>query len=255
MCLAFSLSIQQGIAQQTIVMYHESPIHGTVLWDRTTSDRVFFTHEQGLSDTLIQFVPRREVEYIECDSSRYVYKGARKGWQLWDGTAFSATPQHGMLYGVSGGIVSKGWSVEGSAMHYLSRSNFFGIGGYFRYANTAPFKHVNEHWGYNYTNQAFSLGVQFEFRGYLRKLKSFYYIQVGGGCTYHRFVDCKPEYLAQFAVMAAAFMKAVSGVESVDYASLAGVLVLVAAVSLFGWKTCLGGRPFRKIMKMKTKNR
>ena len=48
---------------------------------------------------------------------------------------------------------------------------------------------------------------------------------------------------------------AVSGVESVDYASLAGVLVLVAAVSLFGWKTCLGGRPFRKIMKMKTKNR
>ena len=194
MYLAFSLSIQQGIAQQTIVMYHESPIHGTVLWDRTTSDRVFFTHEQGLSDTLIQFVPRREVEYIECDSSRYVYKGARKGWQLWDGTAFSATPQHGMLYGVSGGIVSKGWSVEGSAMHYLSRSNFFGIGGYFRYANTALFKHVNEHWGYNYTNQAFSLGVQFEFRGYLRKLKSFYYIQVGGGCTYHRFVDCKPEY-------------------------------------------------------------
>lgn len=45
---------------------------------------------------------------------------------------------------------------------------------------------------------------------------------------------------------------AVAGVESVDYDALAGVLVLVAAVSLFGWKTGIGGRPFRKILKQKT---
>lgn len=45
---------------------------------------------------------------------------------------------------------------------------------------------------------------------------------------------------------------AVAGVESVDYDALAGVLVLVAAVSLFGWKTGIGGRPFGKILKQKT---
>lgn len=190
-----SLSVLSGAAQQTIVMYHESPIRGTVLWDQTTSERVFFTHEQGLSDTLVQFVPRREVEYIvDCDSSKYVYKGVRKGWQQWEGRTFTSAPQHAMMYGLSGGIISKGWLVDASAMRYLHRSNFLGIGGFLRYASTSPFKTRNEHWGYTYTNQAFSLGVQFEFRGYMRKLKSFYYIQIGGGCTYHRFVDCKPEY-------------------------------------------------------------
>lgn len=197
LCSMISLGIVPGIAQQTIVLYHEAPIQGTVLWDQTTSDKVFFTHEQGLSDTLVQFVARREVEYIESDSCKLVYKGPRKGWQPWEGRSFTSAPQHGMLYGVSGGVISKGWNVEGSAMHYLSRSNFLGIGGFFRYANTSPFKTVNEHWGYNYTNQAFSLGVQLEFRGYLRKLKSFYYIQIGGGCTYHRFVDCSPEYFIE----------------------------------------------------------
>lgn len=45
---------------------------------------------------------------------------------------------------------------------------------------------------------------------------------------------------------------AVAGVESVDYAALVGVLALVVVVSLFGWKTGIGGRPFGKILKQKT---
>ena len=47
---------------------------------------------------------------------------------------------------------------------------------------------------------------------------------------------------------------AVAGVESVDYTALAGVLALVAIFALLGWKTGAGGRPFRKIMKIKIKD-
>ena len=191
----FCLGASPLAAQQTIFLQHDPPVQGTVLWDRTKGgDRLFFLQADSAGDTLVQFVPSRKVEYIDCDSCKYVYKGRRQGWRPWKGRNFASTPQHGMLYGVSGGVITDGWSVDASAMRYLHRSNFLGIGGFLRYASTSPFKTRNEHWGYTYTNQAFSLGVQFEFRGYMRKLKSFYYIQIGGGCTYHRFVDCKPEY-------------------------------------------------------------
>ena len=190
----FCLGVSPLAAQQTIFLQHDPPVQGTVLWDRTKGgDRLFFLQADSAGDTLVQFVPSRKVEYIDCDSCKYVYKGRRQGWRPWKARNFAFTPQHGMLYGVSGGIITDGWSVDASAMRYLNRSNFIGVGLFARYAENTPFKQRDENWGYSYRNQAFSLGIQLELRGYFRRLKTFYYLQIGGGCSYHHYGDWQPK--------------------------------------------------------------
>lgn len=187
------LGISPLSAQQTIFLRHDDPIRGTVLWDRTTTDRLFFQSTDNSGESLVQFIPSRKVEYIDCDSCKFVYKGPRKGWQPWKGDSFTSTPRHGMLYGVSGGIITDGWSVDASAMRYVNWSNFFGVGLFARYAENTPFKQKDDVWGYSYRNQAFSLGIQLEFRGYIQRLKTFYYLQIGGGCSYHHFGNWQPK--------------------------------------------------------------
>lgn len=179
-------------AQQTIYLRHDSPIQGTVLWDRSNDgNQLFFLQADSAGDTLVQFVPSRKVEYIDCDSCKLVYKGTRKGWQRWNGRSFTATPQHGMLYGVSGSLITDGWSVDASAMRYLNRSNFFGLGLFARYTETSPFRKEtrmeNTTDGYFYKSQGVSFGAQVELRGYSHKLKTFYYLDLGLGIAYHRF--------------------------------------------------------------------
>ena len=190
----FCLGVSPLAAQQTIFLQHDPPVQGTVLWDRTKGgDRLFFLQADSAGDTLVQFVPSRKVEYIDCDSCKYVYKGRRQGWRPWKGRNFASTPQHGMLYGVSGGVITDGWSVDASAMRYLNRSNFFGIGFFARYTETSLFRKEeqmeNTANGYSYINQGISFGGQVELRGYSRKLRTFYYLDLGLGVAYHRFSD------------------------------------------------------------------
>lgn len=190
----FCLGVSPLAAQQTIFLQHDPPIQGTILWDRSKDgDQLFFLQADSAGDTLVQFVPSRKVEYIDCDSCKYVYKGRRHGWQPWKGQTFAFTPQHGMLYGISGGIITDGWSVDASAMRYLNRSNFFGIGFFVRYAESSPFRReprsIQDAYGYSYNNQSISFGGQVELRGYSRKLRTFYYLDLGLGVTYHQLSD------------------------------------------------------------------
>lgn len=105
----FCLGVSPLAAQQTIFLQHDPPIQGTILWDRSKDgDQLFFLQADSAGDTLVQFVPSRKVEYIDCDSCKYVYKGRRQGWRPWKGRNFASTPQHGMLYGVSGGVITDG---------------------------------------------------------------------------------------------------------------------------------------------------
>ena len=179
------LGISPLSAQQTIFLRHDDPIRGTVLWDRTTTDRLFFQSTDNSGDTLVQFVPRREVEYIvDCDSSKYVYKGVRKGWQPWRGKGFHEEPRQQMLYGVSGSWILDGWSADASFMRVLNRNSRIAVGGFVRYMFTQP---VPLPVKTSYDHHAIVFGPQAEFRGYSRRLKSYFYLDFGLGATYHRF--------------------------------------------------------------------
>ena len=179
-------------SQDVIVLHKENKLTGRVLWEKSKGDSLFYRSAVSSGDSLLLFVPRRRVEYVLSDGDRrMLYRGKTRGWQPWRGRTFNEVPQHRMLYGVSGGIITDGWSAEASAMRYLNRSNFFGIGGFVRYAETNPFRKdvgmKNTTLGYSYDNRAVSLGGQAEFRGYLRRLKTYGYLQLGVGCSYHRF--------------------------------------------------------------------
>lgn len=179
-------------SQDVIVLHGEPSRTGRVLWEKSDGDRLFYDSVTPQGDSLQLFIPRRKVEYVlRADDSRMMYRGKTKGWQPWRGGTFNEVPQHRMLYGVSGGIISDGWSAEASAMRFLNRANSFGIGGFVRYTETNPFRtHIrmtNTTLGYSYDDRAVSLGGQAEFRGYLRRLKTYGYLQLGVGCSYHRF--------------------------------------------------------------------
>ena len=182
-------------SQDTILLREGGEtLTGRVLWDESRGDSLFYRHANGAGDSLLLFIPRRKVEYVvRADDSRMMYRGRNKGWQPWRGRTFNEVPQQRMLYGLSGGIISDGWSAEASAMRFLNRANCFGFGGFVRYTETNPFrKRVSIEYqyptsGYSYNDRALSLGGQAELRGYLRRLKTFGYVQLGVGCSYHRF--------------------------------------------------------------------
>ena len=181
-----------GWSQDVIVLHGERPLTGRVVWDKSKGDRLFYDTVTPQGDSLQLFVPRHKVEYVvRSDDSRMMYRGRNKGWQPWRGRTFHEVPQQRMFYGVSGGIITDGWSAEASAMRYLNRANFFGVGGFVRYTETSPFRSDERvaftALGYSYDHRAVSAGGQFELRGYVRRLKTFGYLQVGFGCSYHRF--------------------------------------------------------------------
>ena len=181
-------------SQDVIVLHKENKLTGRVLWEKSKGDSLFYRSAVSSGDSLLLFVPRRRVEYVLSDGDRrMLYRGKTRGWQPWQGRTFNEVPQHRMLYGVSGGIITDGWSAEASAMRYLNRFNYFGIGGFVRYTETAPSKRKDAEMVYSYRNRAVSVGVQFEVCGYIRKLKTFYYLQAGVGCSYHDFSDWSVE--------------------------------------------------------------
>ena len=170
-------------SQDVIVLHKENKLTGRVLWEKSKGDSLFYRSAVSSGDSLLLFVPRRRVEYVLSDGDRrMLYRGKTRGWQPWRGRTFNEVPQHRMLYAASWSTILDGWSVEASAMRYLNRSNFFGIGGFVRYAETNPFRKdvgmKNTTLGYSYDNRAVSLGGQAEFRGYLRRLKTYGYLQL-----------------------------------------------------------------------------
>lgn len=159
-------------SQDVIVLHKENKLTGRVLWEKSKGDSLFYRSAVSSGDSLLLFVPRRRVEYVLSDGDRrMLYRGKTRGWQPWRGRTFNEVPQHRMLYGVSGGTITDGWSAEASAMRYLSRFNYFGIGGFVRYTETAPSKRKDAEMVYSYRNRAVSVGVQFEVCGYIRSLK------------------------------------------------------------------------------------
>lgn len=194
LCVFCMGGVLSGRSQDVIVLHKDNPLAGRVLWEKSKGDSLFYRSAVSSGDSLLLFVPRRRVEYVLSDGDRrMLYRGKTRGWQPWRGRTFNEVPQHRMLYGVSGGIITDGWSVEASAMRYLNRSNFFGIGSFVRFTETNPTREnvrmKETTTGYSYGNRAVALGGQAELRGYVRRLKTFGYLQLGVGCSYHRFSD------------------------------------------------------------------
>ena len=194
LCVFCMGGVLSGRSQDVIVLHKDNPLAGRVLWEKSKGDSLFYRSAVLSGDSLLLFVPRRRVEYVLSDGDRrMLYRGKTRGWQPWRGRTFNEVPQHRMLYGVSGGIITDGWSVEASAMRYLNRSNFFGIGSFVRFTETNPTREnvrmKETTTGYSYGNRAVALGGQAELRGYVRRLKTFGYLQLGVGCSYHRFSD------------------------------------------------------------------
>ena len=193
-------------SQDVIYLNNKDSIGGRVVWEKSRGDDLHYMSAVSAGDSLPLFVPRHRVEYVVmADGRRMLYRGERKGWCEWSRKSFDGVPQHKMLYGVSGGIITDGWSADISAMRYLNRANFFGVGGFVRYAETALLrKSIRlEHRpiGYKYEHRAMSLGGQIEFRGYARRLKTYYYVQAGVGFSYHKFSDWHYEWKQEYAYM------------------------------------------------------
>ena len=192
----FGMAAALPCRSQDVILLREGgePLTGRVLWDESRGDSLFFRRAIGAGDTLLLFTPRRRVDYVlRSDDSRMTYRGKRGGWQPWRGRTFHEMPRQRMLYGVSGGILTDGWSAEASAMRYLDRDNYFGVGGFIRYTETSPFRTdiclKYSAYGYSYVDRALSLGGQVELRCYMRRLKTYGYLQLGIGCSCHRFSD------------------------------------------------------------------
>lgn len=179
-------------SQDVIVLRGEQSLTGRVLWEKSKGDSLFYNSAVSVGDSLLLFVPRRRVEYVISvdNDERMLYKGKSKGWQPWQGRAFNEVPQQQMLYGASWSTILGGWSVDASAMRILNRNNRIGVGAFVRYLSTQPTR--DSYWDVNptvdtYDHQAIAFGPQAEIRGYSRRLKTFFYIDIGLGATYHRF--------------------------------------------------------------------
>jgi len=191
------------MSQDTIVLKNRQTIGGRVVWELSRGDDLHYLAAALEGDSMRLFLPRHRVDYVlAADGRRMVYHGQRKGWTEWQGRTFEGLPRHRMQYGLLGGILSAGWSAEAAAMRYLNRANYFGIGGFVRYASTSPsrqgVRNLKTTRGYSYDHRAFSLGAEAEFRGYLRSLKTFLYLQLGAGVSYHRFSGWKYEWKPQY---------------------------------------------------------
>ena len=96
-------------SQDVIVLHKENKLTGRVLWEKSKGDSLFYRSAVSSGDSLLLFVPRRRVEYVLSDGDRrMLYRGKTRGWQPWRGRTFNEVPQHRMLYGVSGGIITDG---------------------------------------------------------------------------------------------------------------------------------------------------
>ena len=185
----FLLFVSQGIfiarSQNVIKLQGDRQVEGAVLWERSKKDTVFYRVASSDSDSLLLFIPRRAVRYILDEENRPImYRGRDKGWQPWRGKGFHEEPRQQMLYGVSGSWILDGWSADASFMRVLNRNSRIAVGGFVRYMFTQP---VPLPVKTSYDHHAVVFGPQVEFRGYSRRLKSFFYIDFGVGGAYHRF--------------------------------------------------------------------
>lgn len=205
--LLFLTAVLAGLlpckSQDTIVLKNRCTIEGRVAWSLSRGDDLHYHMAAAEGDSMRLCVPRHRVDYVRtADGRRMVYHGDRRGWAEWQGRTFAEVPRQRMQYAVSGGILSAGWSAEAAAMRYLNRANYFGVGGFVRYASTTPsrqgVRNRKTTFGYHYDNRAVSLGAQAEFRGYLRSLRTFLYVQLGAGVSYHRFTGWQYEWKPQY---------------------------------------------------------
>lgn len=185
----FLLFVSQGIfiarSQNVIKLQGDRQVEGAVLWERSKKDTVFYRVASSDSDSLLLFIPRRAVRYILDEENRPImYRGRDKGWQPWRGKGFHEEPRQQMLYGVSGSWILDGWSADASFMRVLNRNSRIAVGGFVRYMFTQP---VPLPVKTSYDHHAIVFGPQAEFRGYSRRLKSYFYLDFGLGATYHRF--------------------------------------------------------------------
>lgn len=173
-------------SQDVVLLQGDQRILGDVLWEKSKKDTVFYRVASFESDSMLLFIPRRAVKYILDEENRpMTYRGRKKGWQQWKGKNFHEEPRQQMLYGTSGSWILDGWSADASAMRVMNRNSKIAIGGFIRYMFTQPIPEPVKH--YSYDHHAIVFGPQAEFRGYSRRLKSYFYLDFGLGATYHRF--------------------------------------------------------------------
>lgn len=167
-------------SQDTILLREGgATLTGRVLWDKSRGDRLFYDSVTPQGDSLQLFIPRRKVEYVvRADDSRMIYRGREKGWQPWRGRTFNEVPQQRMQYGAAWSTILDGWSADASVLRMMNRNYRVGIGAFVRYLSTRPsrddyFRIVT------YDHQAVAFGPQVEIRGYSRRLKTFFYVDIG----------------------------------------------------------------------------
>ena len=185
LCVFCMGGVLSGRSQDVIFLHKDNPLAGRVLWEKSKGDSLFYRSAVSSGDSLLLFVPRRRVEYVLSDGDRrMLYRGKTRGWQPWRGKGFHEEPRQQMLYGVSGSWILDGWSADASFMRVLNRNSRIAVGGFVRYMFTQP---VPLPVKTSYDHHAVVFGLQVEFRGYSRRLKSFFYIDFGVGDAYHRF--------------------------------------------------------------------
>ena len=185
LCVFCMGGVLSGRSQDVIFLHKDNPLAGRVLWEKSKGDRLFYRSAVSSGDSLLLFVPRRRVEYVLSDGDRrMLYRGKTRGWQPWRGKGFHEEPRQQMLYGVSGSWILDGWSADASFMRVLNRNSRIAVGGFVRYMFTQP---VPLPVKTSYDHHAVVFGPQVEFRGYSRRLKSYFYLDFGLGATYHRF--------------------------------------------------------------------
>ena len=175
-------------SQDTILLREGGEtLTGRVLWDKSRGDSLFYRRANGAGDTLLLFIPRRKVEYVvRADDRRMMYRGREKGWQPWRGRTFNEVPQQRMQYGAAWSTILDGWSADASVLRMMNRNYRVGIGAFVRYLSTRPSR--DDYYRIvTYDHQAVAFGPQAEIRGYSRRLKTFFYVDIGLGVTCHFF--------------------------------------------------------------------
>ena len=201
----FGMAAALPCRSQDVILLREGgePLTGRVLWDESRGDSLFYRRANGAGDTLLLFIPRRRVEYVlNSDDCRMMYRGRGKGWQPWRGRTFHEVPQQRMLYGTAWSTILGGWSADASVLRMMNRNHRVGVGASVRYLSTRPSRD-DRYRIVTYDHRAVAFGPQVEIRGYSRRLRTFFYVDVEIGGCYHRFewagdYDAKLDWLGTY---------------------------------------------------------
>ena len=204
LCILCMVGLLPCKAQDVILLRDRGEsLTGRVLGEKSKGDSLFYRSAAPSGDSLQLFVPRRKVEYVvRSDDSRMMYRGRNKGWQPWRGRTFHEVPRQRMFYGASWSTILDGWSVDASVLRMMNRNHRIGVGAFVRYLSTEPSR-TDYLRIVTYDHRAVAFGPQAEIRGYSRRLKTFFYVNMGlGGCYHHfewtRDYDAKLEWLETY---------------------------------------------------------